>query len=108
MEQIKYISDQEKFPRTFHEDAYNDRMILFQKYYKETLGADGPALITMARTRTLYECASILTLAWNFLTIVQYSCISTLCRCYSDDHRSPLCPHLWKKVAPELEQRDQY
>ncbi|CAE6434362.1 unnamed protein product [Rhizoctonia solani] len=57
MEQIKYISDQEKFPRTFHEDAYSDRMILFQKYYKETLGADGPALITMARTRTLYEFA---------------------------------------------------
>ncbi|GAB1526655.1 hypothetical protein RhiTH_009827 [Rhizoctonia solani] len=56
-EQIKYISDQERFPRTFHEEAYSSRMNLFRKYYSETLNADGPALITMARTRVLYEFA---------------------------------------------------
>ncbi|KAG8690821.1 hypothetical protein FRC11_008926 [Ceratobasidium sp. 423] len=57
IEQIKYLSEQELIPRTFHEQAYDERMTLFKAYYRETLEVDGPALITMARTRTLYECA---------------------------------------------------
>ncbi|KAJ1300009.1 hypothetical protein OPQ81_011843 [Rhizoctonia solani] len=57
MEQIKYLSEQEMIPRTFHENAYDKRMALFKTYYRETLEVDGAALITMARTRTLYECA---------------------------------------------------
>ncbi|CAE6483870.1 unnamed protein product [Rhizoctonia solani] len=57
IEQIKYLSEQEMIPRTFHEQAYDERMTLFKAYYRETLEVDGPALITMARTRTLYECA---------------------------------------------------
>ncbi|CUA70944.1 Interferon-induced GTP-binding protein Mx [Rhizoctonia solani] len=56
-EQIKYLSEQEMMPRTFHERAYDERMILFKTYYHETLEVDGAALTTMARTRTLYECA---------------------------------------------------
>ncbi|KAH7329747.1 P-loop containing nucleoside triphosphate hydrolase protein [Rhizoctonia solani] len=56
-EQIKYLSEQEMMPRTFHEKAYDARMLLFKEYYRETLEVDGAALTTMARTRTLYECA---------------------------------------------------
>ncbi|CAE6451095.1 unnamed protein product [Rhizoctonia solani] len=56
-EQIKYLSEQEMMPRTFHEKAYDARMLLFKEYYRGTLEVDGAALITMARTRTLYECA---------------------------------------------------
>ncbi|CAE6443171.1 hypothetical protein ACGC1H_004995 [Rhizoctonia solani] len=56
-EQIKYLSEQEMMPRTFHERAYDERMVLFKAYYRETLEVEGAALTTMARTRTLYECA---------------------------------------------------
>ncbi|KAB5589555.1 Interferon-induced GTP-binding protein Mx1 [Ceratobasidium theobromae] len=56
-EQLKYLSEQEKHPRTFHEMHYQELLLGFQQFYHEKIDADGAVMVTMGRTRALYEFA---------------------------------------------------
>ncbi|KAG9096231.1 hypothetical protein FRC06_008889 [Ceratobasidium sp. 370] len=54
--QLKYLSAQEAYPRTFHHVLYDERRCAYQEHFKE-FGANSTAVLTMARTLALFEFA---------------------------------------------------
>ncbi|KAG8728710.1 hypothetical protein FRC10_004634 [Ceratobasidium sp. 414] len=54
--QLKYLSAQEAYPRTFHHVLYDERRCAYQEHFTK-YGANGAAVLTMARTLALFEFA---------------------------------------------------